>query len=87
MNNVTNSFLEEVCAAVLSGPLYQKEMFSEAEALGTAVIPNCGGCKCGRCPVPGSRYMFEQGGSSSKWAASCRGGGPFLGFDRPVTTW
>ena len=61
LSNDSNLVLSnEVCAAVLSGPLYQEEMFFEAEALGTVVVPNCGGCKCGRCPVPGSRYMFEE---------------------------
>ena len=61
LNNVLNSqSTEAICAAVLSGPLHQEDLFFGAEALGTVVVPNCGGCKCGRCPVPGSKYMFEE---------------------------
>ena len=32
--------------------------FFQAEALGTVIEPKCGGCKCTRCPVPGSKYSF-----------------------------
>jgi hypothetical protein len=34
--------------------------FSQVEQLGTHVNPMCGGCKCGKCPVPGSRFPFRE---------------------------
>ena len=48
-----------VCAASLTVP-FSKEQFFQAEALGTVVEPQCGGCKCGKCPVPGSTYSFKE---------------------------
>ena len=30
------------------------------EQLGTSVDPKCGACRCGKCPVPGSRYSFRE---------------------------
>ena len=60
LSEVANSIPAAVCAAVLTGPLYQEDLFFGAESLGTRVEPNCGGCKCSKCPVPGSKYMFEE---------------------------
>ena len=34
--------------------------FFKVERLGTVVEPRCGGCVCGKCPVPGSRYSFRE---------------------------
>ena len=34
--------------------------FFNTEQLGTIVEPKCGSCKCGRCPIPGSRYSFRE---------------------------
>ena len=34
--------------------------FFNTEKLGTIVEPKCGNCKCGRCPVPGSRYSHRE---------------------------
>ena len=34
--------------------------FFNTEKLGTIVEPRCGSCKCGKCPVPGSRYSFRE---------------------------
>ena len=34
--------------------------FFHTEQLGTVVEPRCGNCRCGRCPVPGSRYSFRE---------------------------
>ena len=34
--------------------------FFQAEALGTVVEPQCGGCKCSKCPVPGSKFSFSE---------------------------
>ena len=34
--------------------------FFKTEQLGTVVDPKCGSCRCGRCPVPGSRYSFRE---------------------------
>ena len=28
--------------------------------MGTVVEPKCGACRCGKCPVPGSRYSFRE---------------------------
>ena len=36
------------------------EDFFRCEQLGTLVDPKCGSCRCGRCPVPGSRYSFKE---------------------------
>ena len=48
-----------VCAAALTCPFTQEQFF-QAEALGTVVEPRCGGCKCSRCPVPGSLFSFKE---------------------------
>ena len=46
-------------AAALTVPFSQDQFF-QAEALGTVVEPKCGGCKCSKCPVPGSLYSFHE---------------------------
>lgn len=34
--------------------------FISGEDLATEVIPKCGGCKCGKCPVMGHTYSFHE---------------------------
>ena len=36
------------------------EDFFKAEQLCTVVEPKCGSCRCGKCPVPGSRYSHKE---------------------------
>ena len=36
------------------------DSFIEGEELGTKVNPECGGCKCGHCPIPGHSYSFRE---------------------------
>ena len=48
---------EVICNVAQSCPM-DGDAFFQAEALGTVIEPKCGGCKCTKCPVPGSRYSF-----------------------------
>ena len=54
----------ESCEAKSSsgGKMAPTEMnnFFKSEQLGTIVEPKCGSCRCGHCPVPGSRYSFRE---------------------------
>ena len=34
--------------------------FIDGEDLATRVSPECGGCKCGNCPIPGHSYSFRE---------------------------
>ena len=34
--------------------------FFKMESLGTVIEPKCGSCRCGKCPVPGSRYSHRE---------------------------
>ena len=36
------------------------DRFILSEEIGTAVNPLCGGCKCGKCPVPGQTFSFVE---------------------------
>ncbi|XP_067936851.1 uncharacterized protein [Watersipora subatra] len=36
------------------------EMFIEAEEMATEVHPRCGGCKCGKCPIRGHDFSFQE---------------------------
>ena len=36
------------------------EDFFRGEQLATVVNPKCGSCRCGKCPVPGSRYSYRE---------------------------
>ena len=38
------------------------DSFYKLENLGTIVEPRCGACKCGKCPIPGSRYSHREEG-------------------------
>ena len=48
------------CHATKTAVIPGEEQFFRSEALGTTVSPECGGCKCGKCPIPGSRYNLQQ---------------------------
>ena len=48
------------CFVTKVAPLNNAELFFEAERLGTVVEPRCGGCKCSKCLVPGSRYSLKE---------------------------
>ncbi len=48
------------CHSSKSTVLKSEDLFFQAEALGTTVNPQCGGCKCGKCPVPGSKYSYAE---------------------------
>ena len=34
--------------------------FIEGEEMGTETNPRCGGCRCGKCPVRGHTYSFQE---------------------------
>ena len=38
----------------------EENEFLRMERMGTMVEPLCGSCKCGRCPVPGSIFSFNE---------------------------
>ena len=38
----------------------------DRENLCTVVEPRCGGCKCGKCPIPGSRFSHREEGELRK---------------------
>ena len=40
--------------------ILETETFIQGENLGTEVIPRCGACKCGKCPVVGHTYSFRE---------------------------
>ena len=47
------------CNATLTAPMGE-DAFFQAEALGTVVEPQCSGCRCSKCPVPGSKFSFSE---------------------------
>ena len=49
-----------ICGAVLTSPFDSKDLFFQADSLGTTIEPKCGGCKCSKCPIPGSKYSFQE---------------------------
>ena len=74
-----------VSLATKTAPL-SADMFFQLESLGCPVMPKCGGCRCGKCPVPGSQYSFKEqqqldqirrqlhyDGEKKKWTAELRG--------------
>ena len=40
--------------------MFDEKLFFESESLGVVVDPRCGGCKCGNCPIVGSRFSFKE---------------------------
>ena len=49
------------CSAFLAknAPADSSDFFAR-EQLATVVEPKCGSCRCGKCPIPGSRYSFRE---------------------------
>ena len=48
------------CYGTKTALMNEKELFFQSESLGTIVEPKCGGCKCNKCPIPGSKYCFKE---------------------------
>ena len=46
--------------------LESQASFFDRENLCTIVEPRCGGCRCGKCPIPGSRYSHREEGELKK---------------------
>ena len=38
----------------------QAENFIKGEELGTEVVPECGACRCNKCPIVGHTYSFKE---------------------------
>ena len=48
------------CLATKASPLTDGDLFFKSQALGTVVEPQCGGCKCSKCPIPGMKFTFKE---------------------------
>ena len=49
------------CSAFVSKTaVIDSSNFFSGEQLATVIEPKCGSCRCGKCPVPGSRYSFKE---------------------------
>ena len=48
------------CLATKTSVITAEEQFYKSEALGTVVEPQCGSCKCTKCPLPGSKYSYSE---------------------------
>ena len=48
------------CFGTKTAIINEEEMFFQLESLGTMVEHKCGGCRCSKCPVPGSKYSFKE---------------------------
>ena len=51
---------EVICFGTKASVMNHEQLFFESESLGTVVEPRCGGCKCSKCPVPGSKFSFKE---------------------------
>ena len=49
-----------LCHATKASPLTNEDLFFQSQELGTVVEPQCGGCKCSKCPIPGMKYTFKE---------------------------
>ena len=49
-----------VCLATKATPMTDQDLFFRSQLLGTVVQPECGGCKCSKCPIPGMKYSFKE---------------------------
>ena len=47
------------CYGTKACAMCKGELFFESQTLGVMVEPHCGGCKCGKCPIPGSKFSFK----------------------------
>ena len=52
--------VDVLCHASKTTVVQAEEQFYRAEAMGTTVNPECGSCKCGKCPIPGSKYCLKE---------------------------
>ena len=48
------------CFVTKTALLSKENLFFDSETLGTIVEPKCGGCLCTKCPIPGSKYSFQE---------------------------
>ena len=56
-----SDFRIPTCSALATkAAITDSQDFFETERLGTVVEPRCGNCRCGTCPIPGSRYSFRE---------------------------
>ena len=56
-----NSLKIPTCSSYqVKSSVIDSEDFFRCEQLGTSVDPKCGSCRCGKCPVPGSRYSYKE---------------------------
>ena len=63
----TNMLLEVTAKCYLGKEsLEPQASFCDRENLCTIVEPRCGGCRCGKCPIPGSRYSHKEEGELKK---------------------
>ena len=60
-SSMDNSLKILTCSAFKStvSPMDSNDFF-RSEQLCTTIEPKCGSCRCGRCPIPGSRYSFRE---------------------------
>ena len=49
-----------LCFATKACPLSDEDLFFKSQAIGTVVQPECGGCKCGHCAIPGMKFSFKE---------------------------
>ena len=57
----SNSTSDNVlCMATKATPFTNADLFFKSQLLGTLVEPQCGGCKCSNCPIPGMKYSFKE---------------------------
>ena len=58
---VHDSLRIPTCSALaVKVSVYDGHDFFSSERLGTTIEPKCGACRCGKCPVPGSRFSFRE---------------------------
>ena len=59
--SVVNSLRIPTCTALVTKTsIMDSGDFFAGEQLGTTVEPKCGACRCGKCPIPGSRYSYRE---------------------------
>ena len=49
-----------LCHVCKTTVIEAEQRFFQSELLGTVVEPRFGGCRCSKCPVPGSLYSFKE---------------------------
>ena len=48
------------CFGIKGCAMCKEQLFFESQTLGVMVEPHCGGCKCGKCPIPGAKFSFKE---------------------------